>query len=675
MSFGEPEIVGGNTGGGGGEGSGTPGNNGTNGWSPVDVIVEDGARRVKKLSDYIGGTGVKPTANVGKYYGNGVFVVSIADAVEVRGPVGAASTVPGPKGDNSTVPGPKGDNGASPTIEIGTVTTGVAGAAAEAYMDGTALERVLHLVLPVAAGGGSGGDGEPGTDGLNAWTPSFFAIDAGGLRFLGIDNWTGGDGAKPATGFFAAAGGLTQNPGEAQNFRGPAGTEGARGNNFSITDTPGTLPSPALNDINYAPTSGAISRYTGSTWVAFGNFKGTNGTAATVAIGTVTTGAVGSNATVVNSGTSAAAILDISLPRGAQGTQGTTGTQGVKAFATPVPWATNTVYTGSAAFNVSAAAVTINGSLYVCTTGHTSGVFATDLAAGKWLLIASKGDAGSGVAGGAAGQVLIKNSATDFDTVWANRRVMLTADTTWYVRPDGMDTNNGLTNSAGGAFKTLQGAYDSIQRTYDFAGYAGTLQAINGPFTAGLNASLPCIGGLLTIQGNLASTSSVVVGTTNSDAFQFYNGINVAIKAFKLTTTTGGTCVRSSSGAIVSLSNVEFGACAGSHITAADGGRVTVLTNYAISGGATYYHWQVTGGGQINCLGRTITLNGVPVFAGFAIGFSIGIIKAAASAFVGAAAGQRYAAYANAVIDSGGMSATAFPGDGAGIEATGGRYV
>ena len=56
--------------------------------------------------------------------------------------------------------------------------------------------------------------------------------------------------------------------------------------------------------------------------------KGDPGTAATVTIGTVTTGAAGSNATVTNSGTSSAAKLNFTIPRGAQGVQGIQGVKG-----------------------------------------------------------------------------------------------------------------------------------------------------------------------------------------------------------------------------------------------------------------------------------------------------------------------------------------------------------
>ena len=73
-------------------------------------------------------------------------------------------------------------------------------------------------------------------------------------------------------------------------------------------------------------------------WMRFGakgdqGPQGPAGTAATVAIGTVTTGDEGTQAAVVNSGTATAAVLDITIPKGAtgpQGPKGDTGDQGPK---------------------------------------------------------------------------------------------------------------------------------------------------------------------------------------------------------------------------------------------------------------------------------------------------------------------------------------------------------
>lgn len=55
---------------------------------------------------------------------------------------------------------------------------------------------------------------------------------------------------------------------------------------------------------------------------------GADGQAATVTVGTTTTGAAGTNASVVNSGTSSAAVFDFVIPRGDKGDTGNTGATG-----------------------------------------------------------------------------------------------------------------------------------------------------------------------------------------------------------------------------------------------------------------------------------------------------------------------------------------------------------
>lgn len=63
--------------------------------------------------------------------------------------------------------------------------------------------------------------------------------------------------------------------------------------------------------------------------VNLGSVIGPAGSAATITIGTVSTGAAGSSATVTNSGTSSAAVFDFSIPAGANGTNGTNGADGI----------------------------------------------------------------------------------------------------------------------------------------------------------------------------------------------------------------------------------------------------------------------------------------------------------------------------------------------------------
>ena len=55
---------------------------------------------------------------------------------------------------------------------------------------------------------------------------------------------------------------------------------------------------------------------------------GKDGAAATISVGTVTTGAPGTSATVTNSGTSSAAVFNFTIPRGAKGDKGDKGDTG-----------------------------------------------------------------------------------------------------------------------------------------------------------------------------------------------------------------------------------------------------------------------------------------------------------------------------------------------------------
>jgi hypothetical protein len=83
----------------------------------------------------------------------------------------------------------------------------------------------------------------------------------------------------------------------------------------------------------------SLKRWDGSSWVVVAGSRpgpqgpqgaqGVPGVNATISVGTVNTTDAGTNATVTNSGTSSAAILNFNIPRGATGQQGNIGPQGV----------------------------------------------------------------------------------------------------------------------------------------------------------------------------------------------------------------------------------------------------------------------------------------------------------------------------------------------------------
>lgn len=167
------------------------------GWSPVFAIVPDGARRVLQLVDWVGGEDTKPTTT--GYIGATGIVTDIASAIDIRGPIG--------------------DTGPSNTLSIGTVTEG----AASATITGTSPTQVLNLVIPK---GNPGTDGSNGTDGLDGWSPILAVVSDSARRVLQITDWTGGEGAKPSTGYIGASG-IVALIADAVDIRGPAGSAGS----------------------------------------------------------------------------------------------------------------------------------------------------------------------------------------------------------------------------------------------------------------------------------------------------------------------------------------------------------------------------------------------------------------------------------------------------------------
>lgn len=119
--------------------------------------------------------------------------------------------------------------------------------------------------------------------------------------------------------------------------------------------------------------------------------QGATGPSGTISVGSTTTGAEGTNASVTNTGTSTAAIFNFTIPKGDTGATGATG-------ATP---------------NISMAATQLPEG--ASPTVAKSGTLENPI----FTLGIPKGDTGDGFpAGGSTGQYLRKTSGTDYDTEW-----------------------------------------------------------------------------------------------------------------------------------------------------------------------------------------------------------------------------------------------------------------
>ena len=197
------------------------------------------------------------------------------------------------------------------------------------------------------------------------------------------------------------------------------GTPGAQGPAATIAvGTTTTLsPGAAATVVNAGTSSAAVFNFgipaglkgdTGNT--------GATGSAATIAVGSTSTGAAGSSASVVNSGTSSAAVFDFTIPRGDKGDKGDTGNTGATG-ATGSPGAAATVTAGTTTTGAPGTSAT------VVNAGTTSAaVFNFTIPrgdVGATGATGATGPAGPGVpVGGTAGQSLLKVDGTDYNTTW-----------------------------------------------------------------------------------------------------------------------------------------------------------------------------------------------------------------------------------------------------------------
>jgi hypothetical protein len=216
---------------------------------------------------------------------------------------------------------------------------------------------------PVGATGSIGPAGEPGTTGaagatgpqgppvsfLGGWLASTSyatgsAVSYGGSSYVALVANTGRepDLSPDFWGILAQAG--TPGATGASGPAGPAGTPGAVGVTYRAVWVAATAYH--VNDVvtfngatylaettslgsepDLAPGQWALLAQNGSTGAT-----GPSGSAATVNIGTVTTGAAGSQASVTNSGTPEAAVLNFTIPQGAAGAAGGGGGGGTSGI-------------------------------------------------------------------------------------------------------------------------------------------------------------------------------------------------------------------------------------------------------------------------------------------------------------------------------------------------------
>lgn len=253
-------------------------------------------------------------------------------------------------------------------------------------------------------------------------------------------------------------------------------------------------------------------------------------------------------------------------------------------------------------------------------------------------------------------------------------REKLSAPRTYYVRTDGGDSNDGLSDTAGGAFLTIQKAL-TVAGNIDLGTHDLTIKIADGTYTGASVGGATIGAGRVILLGNTASPSSVVL--TSSANTLLFAGVGLyRVQGVKVESTSASAIV-SSDYCNVEVNNVVCGVVGtfGVHLYA-NGGVLRVVGSYSISAGA-WYHARATAGGVFRSeLAITTTLVGTPAFSGaFVQALFCGQCVYYAATFSGAATGKRYDATANGVILSNSAGATYYPGNVAGTVSAGGQYL
>ena len=247
-------------------------------------------------------------------------------------------------------------------------------------------------------------------------------------------------------------------------------------------------------------------------------------------------------------------------------------------------------------------------------------------------------------------------------------RETLSANRTYYVRTDGNNSNNGLTNTPGGAFLTIQRAIDVVIGTLDFAAINVTIQVGDGTYTGGGTLNAPWTGGgTLLIQGNTAAKANCFVDGT---AFYLFN-VNcplpgaLTIRGFKLRTSGGAIINYAASGGTLFLTNIDFnGSVSAGMIQAQLGATIRLDQDISITGGI-FAFLAITDQATVT-FGQTVVLTGTLSFsfhfARVSSGSRLSIRGITFNTSGATVTGSRYSVEAGGMIDTAGGGVNVLPG-------------
>lgn len=284
------------------------------------------------------------------------------------------------------------------------------------------------------------------------------------------------------------------------------------------------------------------------------------------------------------------------------------------------------------------------------------------------------------IAGG-GGDLLAANNLSDLANAATARvnlgvRDVLAANRTYYVRTDGSDSNNGLANTSGGAFLTIQKALDVVG-SLDIGIYNVVISVGAGTFSkTGTNVlKAPLGSGTVTIQG--AGMANTTVSHTSGECFYGeYTNFRFTVRDMKLQTTTSGSCLYQFGNGLINYRDVDFGSAVTAQVSIQSGGQMVQTGNCTISGGASY-HILCSTNSIVNLTARTLTLSGTPAFSFAFISVVRNAFAVANSVtFSGSATGPRHLINTGGIVfTNGATEASYFPGNSSGTTTAPGAFL
>jgi hypothetical protein len=268
-----------------------------------------------------------------------------------------------------------------------------------------------------------------------------------------------------------------------------------------------------------------------------------------------------------------------------------------------------------------------------------------------------------------------------------NMREQLTADRTYYVRTDGSDSNNGLANTSGGAFLTIQKAIDVICHTLDLAGWNVYIQVANGTYSGSINLKNYVTSGQgakVTLQGNNVTPSNVVLTNAANTDLITMNAIFTpwTIGGFKVTVPGSnggaGSSINVVGNSQLNISGkMEYGNCPGFHIYGWSFAKIFISADYTISGYCQRHMVVMNSSALVVSNNITVTVSGTPNMlydVVYAQDLALAMVGPITFTGTGITTARRYYADRLNSIDGYGKGINFIPGGAAGVTANGGVY-